>query len=332
MRSDPMIRPQRLTALVAATALLFGVVPSLLVATPSVAVTGHSSAMCGTRSVAPRYKHVILIVDENHSFGSIYNSASAPFINRVIAACGVATNYHNVTHPSLPNYLALTSGVSTSKLGPYFGDCPPTSCSNLLGSNNLFHEVATKGWMSFEESMPHACDRSGTGSYASKHNPAEYFTDLKRSCSRRDVALGSPKKSALLSALSSERTAPAFSFVTPNLCDDMHDCTVGAGDTWLQTWLPLITASRVYKNHDTAVFIVWDEGEPSQTAENCAANTTDQSCHVTAIAVAPSVVPGTKVSTSFTHYSLLKTVEDLLHVPELGNARSATSMVAGFNL
>jgi hypothetical protein len=159
-----------------------------------------------------------------------------------------------------------------------------------------------------------------------------YFSDLTKSCHQRDVALGTPHKSALLRALSSERLAPAFTLVTPNLCDDMHSCSVGTGDTWLRTWLPLITRSKVYKNQDTAVFIVWDEGEPGSTAERCATNTSDQSCHVAAIVVAPSVKRGEKVRTSFSHYSLLKTIEVLLKLPELGGARSAASMAKGFNL
>jgi hypothetical protein len=268
---------------------------------------------------------------ENHSYSSIAGSSSAPYINSVISACGLATNYHSLTHPSLPNYLGLTDGGPLSQISQYQSDCDPTSCPPAT-SNNVFNELGSKRWMSFAESMPTACDRSSSGSYAAKHNPAVYYLDLLKSCPNDDVPLGSPPSSALLKALSKGRGAPALSFVTPNLCDDMHSCSIGSGDQWLATWLPLITGSHAYLQGSTVVFIVWDEGEPESPGENCAASASDQSCHVPAIVIAPSVRHGTQVSTMFTHYSLLKTIEVLLRLPQLGGAKTAQSMVKGFHL
>lgn len=328
-----MLRQHRPAFIVPLVFALAAVAPAVsAVRGAAAAASGSSTAICGTRTVAPAYKHVIVIMEENHSYGSIDKPSAAPFLHSVIARCGLATNYHNVTHPSLPNYLALTSGVSVSSMNPFLGDCPPKSCSALVHSNNLFNQLATRGWMSFDESMPRSCDPKPSGNYSPKHNPALYFTDLNKSCRTRDVALGSPGKSALLRALSSERSAPALALVTPNLCDDMHDCSVGSGDAWLRTWLPLITRSAVYKHQDTVVLIVWDEGVRGSTGERCAANASDQSCHVAAIVVAPSVKRDVKVATSFSHYSLLRTIEDLFKLPELGGARSAASLVKGFNL
>jgi len=294
--------------------------------------TPSTTGLCATRATAPTYKHVIVIIEENHSYGSIVGSSSAPYLNRVIASCGVASNVHNVTHNSLPNYLALVGGVPLSQLGPFLNDCAPGSCSHLLAGSNLFNQLSTRGAMSYEESMPTSCARSSSGNYAVKHNPAVYFSDLSAGCSTHDVALGSTSNSPLLRALSSERTAPAFSLVTPNLCNDMHDCGVGTGDAWLSTWLPRITSSTVYKAKDTAVFIVWDEGQGGYAGESCAANQSDSSCHVATIVVAPSVKKGAKVSTAFTTYSLLKTFEDLLGLPELNSATTAASMVKPFRL
>jgi hypothetical protein len=194
--------------------------------------------------------------------------------------------------------------------------------------------------MGYAEAMPTACDKTNSGFYAPRHNPAVYYTDLAN-CASDDVPLGTTSSSPLLTDFSSEASAPSFAFVTPNLCDDMHGIEgcpnpnlILAGDDWLKQWLPLITSTTVYKSHDTAIFIVWDEGESSTSTigENCATNTVDQSCHVPAIVIAPSVKPKTTASTLFNHYSLLKTVEDLLGVPELGLASSATSMLAAFNL
>jgi hypothetical protein len=131
-------------------------------------------------------------------------------------------------------------------------------------------------------------------------------------------------------------------WVIPNLCDDMHGskslCPVGPalvqnGDSWLKQWLPLITSTPAYAAGDTAVFIVWDEGEGpnSVSGERCAASA-DPSCQVPALVIAPSVTAGTRSSTRFNHYSLLKTIEDLLGLPELDSATTAASMAAAFNL
>lgn len=291
-----------------------------------------SKPMCGATASMHKIRHVIVIVDENKSYGEVVGSQSAPYINSIVAKCAVATNFHNLTHPSLPNYLGLTFGGSLSRIDQYSSDCQPSSCPRLVGSNNLFHEIPGRKWMSYEESMPYSCDRSDSGGYAAKHNPAVYYTDLNGACATHDVALGSPSQSPLLTALSSEATAPALSFVTPNLCDDMHDCSVGTGDSWLQTWLPLITSSTVYGRGDTAVFVVWDEGDGDNTGESCAWNVQDQSCHVPLLVIAPSVHRGTAVRTQYNDYSLLKTIEVLLGVPQLGGAKSARSMTSAFHV
>jgi hypothetical protein len=326
------IKPLRVLSgagVLAALALFFaGPAPGRVTSTP----------MCGVTTTAPKYKHVILIMEENNSYGSIYKSSSAPYINSVISACGLATNYHNITHPSLPNYISLTSAPTLRQLNPFLPDCTPSATCESTTNSNLFNEVNKRGgWKGYAESMPSACDKSNSGFYAARHNPAVYYTDLT-DCATNDVALGTTSSSPLLTAFSSETTAPAFATVTPNLCDDMHGIAgcpsnlVLAGDNWLKTWLPLITATKVYGDHDTAVFIAWDEGKSGTRGENCATNTTDQSCHVVAIVVAPSVAAGTTSSTLFNHYSMLKTIEDVRGVSEVGEARFATSMVSAFNL
>lgn len=304
------------------------------------AVAGASQPMCGSLATAPTYKHVIWILEENNSYGSIVGSSKAPYINSVIKACGLASNYHNISHASLDNYIGLTNGYTLTQLKPYLNDCTPgTGCTVTTGSN-IFKQVALKpgGWKAYAESMPSACDKSDSGNYYVKHNPAAYYSNLALSCSHRDLSLGTLSSSPLIKAFQSETTAPAFTFVTPNICDDMHGALqclfnlVQSGDSWLKSWLPAITATPVYQSNDTAIVIVWDEGAFGSTGEDCHANTSDQSCHVAAVVVAPSVKPGTNVTTLLNHYSLLKTTEDLLGVPELGMAAQATSMASGFNL
>lgn len=126
-------------------------------------------------------------------------------------------------------------------------------------------------------------------------------------------------------------TLPAFSFVTPNLIDDMHDGTIAQGDTWLANNLPTILNSSAYQGGHVVLLLTWDEGEGG-TATDCATNTTDIGCHVATIVVSPSTAAGTQSGTLFNHYSLLGSTEQLLGVPLLGQAGTANSMLAAFNL
>jgi hypothetical protein len=300
-----------------------------------------STAMCGTQTSVPKYRHVVVIFMENNSYSTIQDSPSTPYIHRLEQSCGLATNYHNVTHPSLPNYLAATFGGTLSQvtMPTFFTDCTPSpACES--SSNNIFHQLdhAGKMWRGYAESMPYNCDTSNAGFYAPRHNPAVYYTDLSDTCGTHDVPLGTPSSSLLLKNFSREATAPAYATVTPNLCDDMHG-TKGCpsnllltGDTFLKTWVPKLTSTAVYRKHDTVIFVVWDEGEPGTSREACATNTTDQSCHVVLLAIAPSVRKGRRVSALLNHYSLLKASEDLLGVQELDQAKTANSLLKPFHL
>jgi phospholipase C len=173
--------------------------------------------------------------------------------------------------------------------------------------------------------MPSNCDKSNSGEYAVRHNPPPYYTTLT-GCSTLDVPY------TQLAADLSNNTLPAFSFITPNLIDDMHDGTIAQGDSWLSANVPTILNSAAYTSGTTAVFITWDEGSGGSSGENCAANTTDQSCHVATLVLSPSTPAGSTSSTLFNHYSLLGTTEQLLGLPALGQAASSPTMTSAFNL
>jgi hypothetical protein len=179
-------------------------------------------------------------------------------------------------------------------------DAAPSS--HPLAVPSIFSQVAS--WRSLQESMPSNCALTDSYPYAVKHNPAAYYTGIRTACASLDVPLGStPDISA------------AYTFVTPNLCNDMHDCSVSTGDSWLSTFLPKLLGSSAYTSGSTAIFITWDEDDSS--ASN----------HVTTLVIAPSVPIGTRVATTFNHYSMLRTTEELLGVNTyLGNAATATSM------
>jgi hypothetical protein len=274
-------------------------------------------------STPPTYTHVIWILMENHSYGDIIgNTAQAPYINALAGQCGLATNYHNVSHPSLPNYIALTSGLSGRQLKPFDPDCSPSKkCSTPAPS--IFGQGET--WKAYEESMPSNCAPANSGEYAVRHNPPPYYATLT-GCSTLDVPYTQLATDLANNAL------PAFSFITPNLIDDMHDGTIAQGDAWLSANLPTILNSSEYTSGSTAVIVTWDEGTGGKTGEDCSANTTDTSCLVATIVVSPSTPAGSTSATLFNHYSLLGTTEGLLGLPALGAASSAPTMTSAFNL
>jgi phosphatidylinositol-3-phosphatase len=306
----------------AATAAAVTIAGTIVAATLTTTTAARAAGPCGTTTTAPAYKHVIWIWFENHSYSDIIGSSSAPYFNALAAECGVATNYHNLSHPSLPNYVGATSGLAVSSLTPFDPDCNPSKRCSSSGSS-IFGQGET--WKAYEESMPSTCDKSNSGEYAVRHNPPPYFTALA-GCSTDDVPY------TQLATDLSAGTLPAFSFITPNLIDDMHDGTIAQGDSWLSSNLPTIVNSSEYTSGSTAVFITFDEGSGGSTGENCATNTTDNSCHVLTIVVSPSTPAGATSATLFNHYSLLATAEQLLGLPALGQAASATTMTSAFNL
>jgi phosphatidylinositol-3-phosphatase len=310
---------RKLLARLAIPILVAGLAPLIATVTARPAV---AAGPCGTVSTAPAYTHVIWIWFENKNSTSIIGSSQAPYFNTIAGECGLATNYHNLSHPSLPNYVGATSGLAVSSLTPFDPDCNPTG-SCVTSAPSIFGQG--ESWKAYEESMPSNCLKSNSGEYAVRHNPPPYFTSLS-GCSTFDVPY--PQLATDLAS----NTLPAFSFVTPNLIDDMHDGTVAQGDAWLSANLPTIVNSSAYTSGSTAVFVTFDEGSGGSTGENCVTNTTDASCKITTIVVSPSTPAGVQSATNFSHYSLLRTTEELLGLPLLGQAASATSMSSAFNL
>ena len=237
---------------------------------------------------------VVLIVMENHSYGQIVGSAQAPYMNGTFIPAGeLLTNSWAVSHPSLPNYLAMTAG---SRLGCATDSCPPGS----FRSNNLFAQLdrAGLGWRAWEESMPSNCRASDSGSYVVRHNPPAYFARLvsRGVCGQWDV----PYPSTL-------PPLQPFTFITPNICDDMHSCSIGAGDAWLAGHVPGLLATGA------VVIITFDEGT---SADN----------QVMTAVVGPGVGAATSDHHRYTHYSLLGGLEAYFGLPALGKAAKATPL------
>jgi hypothetical protein len=300
-------------------------------ATSTGTATGQGRGrLCGSMTnPPPTWAHVVWIWMENHDYTHVVGSGQAPYENHtLIAGCGLATNYHNITHPSLPNYLAATSGHPQ-----IHRDCQPSACTTTARS--LFAQLTSAGktWRAYQESMPANCARHSAGAYAPRHNPPVYYTPIAAGCARWDQPMGSTAGGNLIGNLRAGNL-PDFAFITPNLCHDTHDCPVRTGDEWLANWIPRITASPAYRSGSTVVLVTWDDGD-SGGRSDCARNTTTPGCHVATIVIAPTARPGSRSDTLFNHYSLLKTTEQLLGLPAtLGSAADPTtaSMRTAFNL
>jgi hypothetical protein len=297
-------------------------------------LASSQSAIISSSSSSPVIQHVIFIMMENKNYQDIIGSSSAPYINKLASTYALATNYYGVQYPSLPNYIDITSGsdggiTTDCSSGPASGGCETsdTNIFTLLQNNGLT-------WKAYEESMPSTCYKSdygtlSTGGYIVHHDPIPYFTDLSSVCSQEDVPLGdvSTKTGAFFAALDNN-SLPSFSFVTPNSCDDMHNCGVSSGDTWLSQFIPDIINSPSYST--TVTIITWDTGDCSSPC-NQTANGGGQ---VVTLVIAPSnLVNYGKFSTFYNHYSTLATIEDIFNLGNLGrNDASATPMTAIINL
>jgi hypothetical protein len=258
------------------------------------------SSPCGVPGPV-HYNHVVWIIMENVGY-AVVGSPSAPYFNQLTTSCGLATNYDAISHPSLPNYVAMTSGSTQGIVD----DGEPST--HPLSVPSIFSQLGTN-WRTLAESMPSACDRVTSGTYAARHNPAVYYTNLTASCRRDDVPLALPLN---LNA--------RFTVVVPNICDDMHSCPESVGDAWLRKMVPLILGSSLYTSRSLALFITFDENDGDATNQ------------VPTLVIAPSVPHGVRVGAKFTHYSLLRTTETLLHLPLMGGARSAAPMIGRFHL
>jgi hypothetical protein len=255
------------------------------------------------RLPASRSSHVIVVVMENAEYGEVIGSSSAPYVNRLVRRYGVATQSYAIRHPSLPNYLALTSG-STQGIS---SDC--TDCG--VSAPNIVDQMETAGiaWKAYLEDVPRPCfTGANAGGYAKKHNPFAYYADVVRTPRRcvRLVGFGALASDLRAGAL------PTYAWISPNLCDDGHDCGVGAGDRFLARTMPALL--RELGPHGFLV-LTWDEGSSDERCCGVAAGG-----RIATIVAGPEVRAGSRSSTPVDHYGVLATIERALGLPELAGA------------
>jgi acid phosphatase len=250
----------------------------------------------------PDFSHVVVIVMENRECGQVVGSPQAPFLNSLGKRYAILRDLYATTHPSFPNYLALLSG---STLG-----AKATCAKCRYGARNLVDLLgaARVSWKAYMENMPRPCyGPSRAGAYAKRHNPFLFFTDIVRDPRRcaRVVPL------AQLASDERAGTLPRFSWITPSLCDDVHDCDLAAGDRFLARTVPGLLRAV---GPSGAIFITWDEGTTKRSCCGGHAVGGNIPTFVAGGAVRPHAAP----LTAYDSLSILRTIEDAWHLPRLG--------------
>jgi hypothetical protein len=251
---------------------------------------------------AGRPAHIAVIVMENEEFGDVIGSSSTPYINGLARTYGLATSAYAITHPSLPNYLALTGG-STFGIS---SDCTGCSAPGAgLAGQLEGHNVS---WKAYMEDLPHPCfTGAGAGQYAKKHDPFVYYRGLQ-AC---------PHVVPLTQLYRDEQrhSLPIFIWITPNLCNDMHDCSTATGDHFLSELVPPLLPALGSKG---LLFLTWDEGSSDDGCCRLASGG-----HVATIVAGSGARHDARLRKPVDHYSVLQTIEDLLGLPRLGGAACA---------
>jgi phosphoesterase family protein/glycosyl hydrolase family 99 len=279
--------------------------------TQTVQATSTSTALPTVTVVSSSgsIKHVFLVIMENHSYSEVWNTSSTPYITSLGNQYARATNYKAITHPSLPNYLDLFGGSNYS----ITTDCSPSSSCHI-NAVNLADNLEAKGltWKGYMESMPSPCYLTTSGKYAPKHNPMVYFDDIYQNtarCQAHDLPY-----TALAVDLASAATTPNFSIITPDLCSDMHDCSISIGDTWLKNNLPAMLNSPACTVDKCLLVLTWDEDDSSQSNQV-----------LMIFAGSAAKTGGITSSASYNHFSLLRTVENIFGLPTQTNNDAATN-------
>ncbi|WP_424217433.1 alkaline phosphatase family protein (plasmid) [Streptomyces sp. BI20] len=259
--------------------------------------TGLGAAQAApAASALPAPDHVLVVVFENHAYNQVIGSSSAPYLNSLKAGGANLTNSYGVTHPSQPNYLQLFSG---SNQGVTDDSCYTPGFSS---APNLASELAAAGktFGSFNEGLPaQGSTTCSSGKYARKHNPWFAFSNVPTSTAK-----------TMKQFPTDFTTLPKVSFVVPDLCNDMHDCSVGTGDTWLKNNLKAYADWA--KTHNSLLVVTFDED--NRLAGN----------KIPTVLYGQPVTPGSTAAGTYNHYDVLHTLETLAGLTtHAGNAAGA---------
>jgi phosphatidylinositol-3-phosphatase len=262
---------------------------------PVPAPPATTPAAASSTASAPRPDHVVVVVLENKNDADVLREG--PYLAALAASGATLTDMHAETHPSQPNYLALFSGDTQG--------VTDDRCPLKFDAPNLATQLTEAGYSfaGYAEDLPEVgYTGCRAGDYARKHSPWTDFSTVP------------PTANQPLSAMPSDYTSlPTVSFVIPNLCHDMHDCSIAQGDEWLR--MNVDGYAQWARSHNSLLIVTFDESESSH----------DQDNHIATLAVGELVTPG-PLTQRTDHYGLLRTIQDLYGLPPLGHSAQAASI------
>jgi hypothetical protein len=265
-------------------------------ATVGVVTADTTAQVQPVAATVPQFDHIVLVMFENKKYSSINGSSSAPYFNSLAAQGAKFTQSFAITHPSQPNYVALFSGSPQG--------ITDDSCKDLGTKANLASQLAGAGksFKGYSEAMPSdGYTGCSSGTYRRKHNSWVDFSNVPAAANVR------------YSSFPADFTQlPTVAFVTPDMCNDMHDCSVGTGDKWLKSHLDAY--AQWAKTHNSLLIVTFDED--SGTSVN----------QIFTAFVGAQVKTGT-YSESINHYTVLRTIEAAYGLPGLNNAASKSPIL-----
>jgi hypothetical protein len=282
----------------------------------------NSGAGVNLTNNTPLFAHVFIVVEENHSFNDVIGNSNMPYLNSLVSANGLATQYYADAHPSLPNYFVLTTGEGTSITGPE-GDL----FSGMVTQDNVVRALTAAGktWKCYAESLPSPGYLGiDMGNYVRRHDPFTYFSDVQSSSSQASNIVDFTR----LAADISNSALPDYAFIVPDVANDAHNCPPGMtacsdeqklanADQWLASNIKPLLASSAFQN--SLLVITFDEGDATDIAHGGG--------QVATVIVSSLAKPGFKSTTFYQHESTLRLMMEGLGVPDLpGGASSAPDM------
>jgi phosphatidylinositol-3-phosphatase len=274
------------------------------------------SIMISDAVAAARFGHIVIVMEENANYSTVVDTGIMPYLNSLIANYGLATQYYADTHPSIGNYEMLVTGQVLTN------DDSETPASFPISVDNIVRELSanSKTWKAYAEDLPYVGYIGGnTGNYAVRHVPLAYLTDVQANATGRQ---GLVPFTQFPTDLASGQL-PNVSFVTPNLCDDAHNCAPSVADTWLKTNIAPLLTSTPFKD-DGLLIITFDESDSDNTHGGG---------RVAAVFISPAFSkPGYQSTTLYQHESTLRLMLEGLGIQSLpGAAKTAPSMWEFFN-
>ncbi len=263
-------------------------------------------------SAVPRFGHVFIVVEENHSFSSVIGSPDMPYLNSLANQYGLATSYFADTHPSIGNYFMLTTGQIVTNDDDF---------TDTVTDDNMVRQLLAAGvtWKSYAEDLPWVGYTDGDMyPYFKHHNPFTYFSDVLNSPDQLNNLVPFSQFSTDLA----NNTLPQFSFIVPNVLDDAHDGSLADADSWLRTNIDPLIQSPLFQQ-DGLLVIVFDESFDTDTQNGGG--------QVAMVVVSPKAIPGYQSTDFYQHESTLRLLAQgcgLTHFP--GAADTAPDMFEFF--